>query len=45
MQGQFIGDKMRWGTPFETVNESGQPLGPGGCFPVTAIEAASNPNF
>ena len=45
MQGHFIGDKLRWGTPFETVNESGSALGAGGCFPISSIEVTTNENL
>ena len=44
-QGHFIGDKLRWGAPFETADEKGQPLGPGGCLLIPLLETNSNPNL
>ena len=45
MQGSRAGDKLRWGEPFEDVDELGQPLGPGACMKIPFLEEQSNPNL
>jgi hypothetical protein len=46
MQGTQAGDKVRWGYPeWDTADEYGQALNPGGCMPLPYLEETSNPNL
>ena len=45
MQGTRAGDMIRWGTPFEILDERGITRLPGGCVPVPTLESDANDNY